>query len=110
MDEKAIKKIVCETIKELNKGGFLKPFSDFAYGEINTVLTDYYNDSESDLTIKEALKHIEKDPYYKIIPLYFNYQYTIEKIAEILDVEVSTIVRNKKRLCLMIYNAIQEGE
>ena len=35
------------------------------------------------------------------------YDRAIERIAEVFGVEVSTITRNKKRLCLAIYNSIQ---
>lgn len=107
MDEKLIKLIVKETIEELKRSGILKSFDTLAYAEISDVLKVYYDDGETDSEITAALKDIETDQYYKIIPLYFRYNYTIEKIAEVFEVEISTITRNKKRLCLAIYNAIQ---
>ena len=42
----------------------------------------------------------------KIIPMYFEDRKGIEAIAEELGVERTTILRNKKRLCLAIYNEI----
>ena len=107
MDEKLIKLIVKETIEELKRSGILRSFNELAYAEITSVLTSYYDDGETDAEITSALHKLEDDPYYKIIPLYFRYNYTIEKISEVFDVEISTITRNKKRLCLAIYNAIQ---
>ena len=107
MDEKLIKLIVKETIEELKRSGILKSFNELAYSEITAILKAYYDEGETDSVITMALNDIESDPYYKIIPLYFRYNYTIEKIAEVFEVEISTITRNKKRLCLAIYNAIQ---
>lgn len=106
-DNDFIKEIVRQTVEELKRSGILKNDNELAYAEITSVLTAYYNEGESDPVITAALKDLEHDTYYKIIPLYFSYNYTIIKIAEVFGVEVSTIVRNKKRLCLAIYNAIQ---
>lgn len=106
MDKELIKQIVKETIEELKRSGMLKSYSETAYAEISTILKAYYSDGEIDSEISKALKGIESDPYYKIIPLFFSYEYTIEKIAEVFDVEISTIVRNKKRLCLKIYETL----
>jgi len=48
--------------------------------------------------IDSALQKISDDPYYKIIDLkYFN-ERSREEIAEIMNVDVSTITRNKNRL------------
>lgn len=106
-DKDLIKAIVRETIEELKRSGILKSFNELAYAEVTSVLTSYYKDGQTDTIVRNALKELESDIYYKIIPLYFDYNYTIEKIAEVFDVEVSTIRRNKKRLCLAIYDAIQ---
>jgi DNA-binding MarR family transcriptional regulator len=38
--------------------------------------------------------------------MYFEAGKTIAEIAEELNVDTSTIVKNKKRLCLAIYNEI----
>lgn len=106
-DKEFIKEIVRQTVEELKRSGILKNDTALSYAEITSVLSAYYNDGEADPVIRTALKDLENDTYYKIIPLYFSYNYTIEKIAEVFDVEVSTIYRNKKRLCLAIYNAVQ---
>lgn len=107
MEREEIKLIVKETIEELKRSGILRSYNELAYAEVTSVLTAYYDDGECDAAVTEALRTIEDDTYYKIIPLYFRYRYTIEKIAEVFGVEVSTITRNKKRLCLAIYNSIQ---
>lgn len=107
MDKKVIRVIVRETIEELKRSGLLKSLDEIAYSEMSAMLSAYYNAGENDSVIREAIKKTENDPYYKIIPLYFDYKYTIEQIAEVFDVEISTITRNKKRLCIQIYNAMQ---
>lgn len=48
--------------------------------------------------VKSALKKIEDNKWYEIIPMYYFKEMTIEEIAEELDCSVSTISDNKKRL------------
>lgn len=102
-----IKEVVRETIAELKRSGMLKNQNEVAYSEISATLRAFYR-ADKPQNIKAALKEIESDPYYEIIPLYFQQDFTNEKIAEILDVEISTVVRNKKRLCLAIYEIAQQ--
>lgn len=107
MDDESIRKIVKETIEELKRQGFLRSTNELAYAEISSILAAYYQEGQEDEIIRKAVEALQSDPYYKIIPLYFDYGYTIERIAEAFCVEISTITRNKKRLCLQIYNSIQ---
>lgn len=106
-DKLFIREIVKETINELKRSGLLKSVTDLAYSEVTELLKDYYDSGERDSVIFKALHELETDTYFKILPLYFRYNYTIEQIAEVFDVEISTITRNKKRLCLDLYNLIQ---
>lgn len=94
-----------KAIKEFKKQGILRDASEVAYSEISRELTNYYSVDfgEYYLEIKKALEDLRLDPYIDIIPLYYSEKRTIENIAEVLGVDVSTIVRNKKRLCLDIY-------
>ena len=48
--------------------------------------------------IKSALKKVECDNYYNIIPLYYFDKKTIEKVAEEMDCSVGAISKHKKRL------------
>lgn len=107
IDQASIENIVRETIRQLKKGGLLKDAKDIAYHEITARLRQFYKDGETDQEITDALRKVEEDPYYKILPLYFRYGYTIEAIAETFDVEVSTISRNKKRLSLKIHEILE---
>lgn len=85
----------------------LKSVDELAYSDVSGLLAAYYDGGEQDTQIRAAVEGLKGDYYYKVLPLYFGYKYTIEQIAEEFGVEVSTIVRNKKRLCLQVYNAIQ---
>lgn len=48
--------------------------------------------------VNNALKKIEEDKWYDVIPMYYFEEMTIESIAEELECAVSTISENKKRL------------
>ena len=74
-----------------------------AYREATALLRKYFKEGQKNEAVAKALKSIENDPYYKILPMYFGYGYTIEEIAEEYGVEVSTISRNKKRLSIKLY-------
>lgn len=106
-DKEFVQAIVLEIIKQLKRNGLLKSVADSAYHEATAILRRHYKNGENDPAVAAALKQLENDTYYKIIPLYFSYGYTIEEIAEVFDVEISTISRNKKRLSLEIYNMIE---
>lgn len=103
--EKIVKKAVSETIKELKKQRLLN--EPFDYSMISATLFGFYAEPEKYPEISVALKEIEADYYFGIIPLYYQQRHTLEKLAEIYDVEVSTIARNKKRLCEKISQIIR---
>ena len=102
----AIQAAVKEMIYELKKSGLIKDSDGVLYNDAIEIITGYYEDGQKDAAIKYAIYGLRFDPYYQIIPLYFEQHETLEKIAEKLGVTASTIVRNKKRLCLAIYNEI----
>lgn len=101
MEEKEIKVIVKETIKELKKNGLLN--DGFEYEDISKTIYHFYENGEKDEKLKECIKNLHNDRYFEVIPLYFQKKKTIEYIAEKLKVDSSTIVRNKRRLCKTIY-------
>ena len=84
----------------------LKSTESIAYSGMSDRLYDFYEAGAKDYDIQTALKQIEKDSYFRIIPLYFAELNTIEQIAEKFNVEVSTITRNKKRLCLELHKIL----
>ena len=106
-DKKLVLEVIRLTISELQKAGMLKETKDNAYAEANRLLKRYYDDGEKDRKIKAALAKVEQDRYFKILPMHYGYGYTIDEIADGMEVEKSTISRNKKRLCLEVYRHIQ---
>lgn len=101
-----VQEVIQMTIRELKRNGMLKEPRDTAYPEISARLRAFYKDGGTDEDMRRALAVLAGDKYSKIIPLYFDYGYTIEEIAEVYGVEVSTITRNKKRLCLRVHNMV----
>lgn len=61
--------------------------------EIRTLVTE-----KCLFLIEEALKTIKKDKYYTIIELLYFEKKPAREVAEILEVDESTISRNKRRL------------
>ena len=104
LTENEVKVIVKATIDELRRGGYLKRSDDIAYSEISARLFNYFRQPDSDPDIGNALARIKGDRYYNIITMYYRDRLTIDWIAEEFSCEISTITRNKKRLCLKIYH------
>lgn len=99
---RVIRETVRATLDELRRNGQLRPPDDKAYSDIGRRLSAYFNTDDQDEEITAALATVRDDRYYDIIPLYYAYHYTVEKLAEDYGVETSTIVRNKKRLCMAV--------
>lgn len=97
---------IWKTLGEIKKSGLMRDSSNVLYAEATELLSNYYSAGKSEASITYAIQSIRFDPYYRIIPLYFEKCYKLEAIAEELGVDISTIVRNKKRLCLEIYQRI----
>lgn len=110
MPDEEIKRIidlaVQTSIAEYKRSGLLKDSDNVAYSDASAILTNYYDSDKKDAALTYAIQGQRFDPYFKIITMYFSDKKTIEAIAEELGVDVSTVVRNKKRLCLAIYNEI----
>ena len=101
-----VKAAVVETVKELRKNGLLKRSDDVAYAEISERLFEYYRAPEKDPAMEAALDKISGDYYFPAIKMYYQNKLTIDWIAEDYHVEISTVSRNKKRLCLRLYRIL----
>lgn len=104
MSEEEIRAVVKSTIAELKKQGLLNMRAE--YPKAAKMLFDYYANGEQDERIKEAIKEIEGDLYFEAFESFFRKEQTVEDIAEVYGVEVSTISRNKKRLSLKVYELV----
>lgn len=98
--EEIIKKTVNETVKKLKSESLLQD----AYKRTEKHLKNYPDwkkdkmHEEECLKIESALKTIENDCYYSIIEYKYFDNMTLEDIAEILEVDVSTVSRQRNRL------------
>lgn len=101
-----IRETVSECIKELVRQHMIQDTDTAAYNDISNLLLDYYKNGEKNNALTYAIQAQRFDPYYRIIEMYFRDDMTLEVIARALEVDLSTVVRNKKRLCLQIYNDI----
>lgn len=108
----AAKESASETVRALRSAGALKDQRSIIHKRISTKLTEFYKHDQSDENMKRALKCISEDEYFDIIPLFYYVGNTIEHIASAYDVDLSTITRNKRRLCYEIHELLEsfEGE
>lgn len=106
-NEKDIEKVLNICIKTMKKQHLLRRTGDAIYDDMGKRLYSYYKNGEKDRKIKRALEDFKDDLYINVIPLYYKDGYTIENIADMMNIDTSTVVRNKKRLCLSIYNLIE---
>lgn len=95
-----------KSISEFKKCGILKESESASYSDATEIIANYYKNGKKETNITYAIQGQRFDPYFKIIERYFEDGRTIESIAEEMGVDVSTVVRNKKRLCLQIYKDI----
>ncbi len=95
-------------IKKLEDDGLIKKQSDVQYAKAANRLYEFYKSQETgtDEIVSEALMQISDDTYFQIIPLYYEEHLKIENVAVYFGVDISTIVRNKKRLCLKVYDYV----
>ena len=106
MADEEIKKIVNLTIQELKKNGLLKDYNNAAYSDVSELIYSFYANDKKDPAMSYAIQGLRFDPYYRILKLYFKEHLTVEAISEELGVDRSTVLRNKKRLCMAIYTEI----
>lgn len=102
MTKEEIERIVKMTVKEMKREGMTKNFNEVMYHEACRKLHSHFNEEYSE-EVARALEELKTDLYFQIIPMYFGKRMTHEQIAEKMSVEVSTITRNKKRLCIEMH-------
>lgn len=110
MSEYDIKQIINDTVNstvlKLKMAGLMKDDRKTAYEKTEELLRNYnaFKESDQPYTIKlvkkidVALRVVENDVYYEIIPMYYFENKTREMIAEYYDTTVTTVSRNKTRL------------
>ena len=108
MTREEIAEVVAVTVRELGKTGYLRRFDDVAYSRISNRLYDYYTGQSEDKDLADAIDQIKGHYYFSILPQYYKDRLTIDWIAESYHCDAMTIKRNKKQLCLRIWNILDE--
>ena len=101
-----IQNTVKETVDELKRNGLLKSSNDVIYKTVSERLRAFYKSPRRDKKMAAALAEMESDYYFGILELYFGSGYTMEYIAGKYNCEVSTVSRNKKRLCMQLHSLL----
>lgn len=105
-----IREVVKLTIEELRSQNALTDPYPIIKKEVERLLYLFFSGNRAEGTgITQALHEVSEDEYIDIIYLYYRDKYTLEKIAEIMDKDTTTISRNRKRLILELYSLINKG-
>ena len=95
-----------QTVEAYKREGLLIDSKGAAYSDAAEMIAKYYEDGKTDNAITYAIQAQRFDPYFRIVTMYYEEGRTIAEIAEALGVDISTVVRNKRRLCLRIYDEL----
>ena len=98
MTPEQIREIVKITLDELTARKLIKDDYQFILKVVEKKLRAFFNDKGDSNGVSYALNQLIDDPYIDVIFLQYRDNATVEWIAEVMDREVSTIKRNKKRL------------
>lgn len=107
MTPEQVREIVRITLEELASTGSVnmdKVRYETKKRIVEKKIKDFFGNKGDGNGISYALKILSDDAYIDIIYLQYRDGKTIEFIAEVLEKDVSTILRNKKRLIKEIYN------
>ena len=106
MTPEQIREIVKMTLDELTQRKLIKDDYPLMLGVVENKLKDFFNHKGSG-GVGGILMSLSDDNYIDIIFLQYRDGKTLEWIAEYMDVEVRTILRNKKRLIMRIYELLE---
>lgn len=107
MTPEQIREIVKYTLDELTARKLIKDDYAIILNVVEKKLRAFFNDKGDCKGVSYALNQLSDDKYIDVIFLQYRDEATIEWIAEALDVEVRTIMRNKKRLVKRIYELLE---
>lgn len=109
MNKEEIKEVVAETVDYLFLQGKLVD-DDMNYKYMSKMLFKFYKNEIDEEIFREAIREQKKDEWFPIITLYYKDRMTVEGVADELCCDYSTVVRNKKRLVMSIYNRIYTSQ
>jgi hypothetical protein len=111
MTPEQIREIVKITIEELTASKLLKVNEVNYEGILNYVeekINSFFHLNINTKSVTYALNQLSDDQYIDIIFLQYRDNRTLEWIAEYMDKDVRTILRNKKRLIIKMYELMEE--
>lgn len=101
MNDAEVKSVVAETLDQLLHGKMIKYNDLVVYERMSEKLRAHYKCA--DPLIDCALEQLRSHTYYGVLEMYYRDNMTLEEIAEHYYCDVSTIVRNKKYLCIKVF-------
>lgn len=107
MTQDQIREVVKMTLDELTQRKLIKDEYTFILPVVEKKLHEFFNNRGDGNGISYALNQLSDDQYIDIIFLQYRDSKTLEWVAEYMDVEVRTIMRNKKRLICRIYELLE---
>lgn len=107
MTPEQVREIVKITLDELTQRKLVKDEYPVILKAVESHLYNFFNSKGDGRRVGQTLNHLSDDPYIDIIFYQYRDGKTLEWIAEVLDVEVRTILRNKKRLILRMYELLE---
>ena len=103
-----IREVVKMTLDELTQRKLIKDEYTVILGVVERHLHNFFNNETCKaVNLVKALNQLSDDPYIDVIFLQYRDGKTLEWIAEYMGVEVRTILRNKKRLIMKIYELLE---
>lgn len=110
MTQNEIREVVKITIDELLKNKILDIDNyQTALRAVEVNLYTYFDGTNKDcIGVSKLLNSLSDDPYIDVIYLNYRDGKTLEFIAEVMDKDISTIKRNKKRLIFKLYEMLEE--
>lgn len=109
LDREEVQNIILMIIGELKRQGMLKDTYSVILKDLEPVIKKFFH-TKKNKQIERFLREYSDDPYIDIIYLHYRDAITIDQIAGILQKDVSTIKRNKKRLIMQLYDFMEGGQ
>ena len=101
MQKTEVKEVVSETLNQLLKGNMIKYSDLIICDQIGERLKIHYKEYDESLAV--ALEQLKSHPYYGVLEMYYRDNMTLEQISETYYCDLSTIQRNKKHLCIKLF-------
>ena len=111
MTPEEVKEVVNITLDELIARKLINPEKyQYILQIVDKQLYTFFSNKGDSTNVRYALRQVSDDPYIDIIYFQYRDRRTLERIAEYINKDISTVKRNKKRLIIQIYNLLHGTE